>query len=95
MYLNFPQGMRLYAWNAFDSRPPLHTFLVFPTNHSEVKGFLSAMVTDTTTYLEKNPADDYWVIDLQPHFSIGIEVFMEDQQRVGRFTWAMVKEDPV
>jgi hypothetical protein len=94
IYINFPGKKRLYAWTAFESRPPLHTFIVFPTNHSEVRGFLSAMVTDTTTYLENNPADDYYVIDLQPYFQIDMETFLKDQTSVGRFAWARVTEDP-
>jgi hypothetical protein len=86
-YLNFPGGKRLYAECQRETRPPIHTYLVFPSNHSEVKGFLSAWVTDTSEYIEKTEVEDHWVVDLTPCFALSIETFLADQQCVGRFVW--------
>ena len=93
LFLNFPGRKRFYAWTTLPARPPLHTFMVFPTKHSEVKGFLSAYVTETTMYLGLIPAHDYIVVDLQPYFTIDIETFLRDQEQVGRFTW--IRDDQI
>lgn len=92
-YLNFSKGRRISTVCQLDKMPPLHTNIVFPSNHSEVSGFLRTMVVATTVYLGRTSEQDYLVIDLEPIFSIGIEAFIEDQKRVGRFSWQTVSED--
>lgn len=94
-YLNFQNGKRIYTKTERANRPPLHTYLVFPSNHEEVAGFLSAFITDTTEYLGKRSEDDYQVVDLTPTFNLPLETFMSDQAAVGRFQWIRHDEDPL
>ncbi len=94
-YLNFPNKRRIFSITEREERPPIHTFIHFPTDHPEVEGYLTAFVTDTTEYLGRKPIDDYWVVDLTPNFTIGVEAFLQDQASVGRFLWEGIREDSV
>jgi hypothetical protein len=93
-FLTFPDKKRIYTWCNLVSLPPLHTYIVFPTNHSEVKGFLSTMVSYTNVSFEKSPDNDYQVVELMTCFSIDMETFLKDQKSVGRFEWGKVSEEP-
>lgn len=91
--LVFANGQQLSTELNREYLLPKHSYIHFPSNHPEVRGYLIAFVEDVVELVERNEVEDSWLLRLTPRFEIDADTFLRDQESVGRFKWKFMSHE--